>query len=173
MGRLKRFKIISDQYRNRPKHFGLRFNLIASIYNFESVSWGFERTLFSRLRAAIESCVMRGQDWTSSLQCLVKILRTNWFLALVHGSKVSNIKSYVAEFDYDRFQPDVNLTRSSVRTIYGVFFQSSSFWSGKTTHMTITLITVKYLEYGALIVPDFGCRIRNRSRRMGLKLTDH
>jgi len=38
MGRLKRFKIISDKYRNRHKRFGLRFNLIASIYNFESVS---------------------------------------------------------------------------------------------------------------------------------------
>jgi len=37
IGRLKRFKIISDQYRNRHKRFGLRFNLIASIYNFELV----------------------------------------------------------------------------------------------------------------------------------------
>lgn len=33
--RLKRFKIISDRYRNRRKRFGLRFNLIAGIYNFE------------------------------------------------------------------------------------------------------------------------------------------
>ncbi|MCC8467272.1 MAG: IS5/IS1182 family transposase, partial [Rickettsia endosymbiont of Eriopis connexa] len=32
---LKRFKIISDKYRNRQKRFGLRFNLIAGIYNFE------------------------------------------------------------------------------------------------------------------------------------------
>lgn len=32
---LKRFKIISDKYRNRRKRFGLRFNLIAGIYNFE------------------------------------------------------------------------------------------------------------------------------------------
>lgn len=32
---LKRFKIISDKYRNRLKRFGLRFNLIAGIYNFE------------------------------------------------------------------------------------------------------------------------------------------
>jgi len=38
MGRLKHFKIISDRYRNRHKRFGLRFNLIASLYNFESVS---------------------------------------------------------------------------------------------------------------------------------------
>ena len=38
IGRLKRFKIISDQYRNRRKRFGLRFNLIASLYNFELVS---------------------------------------------------------------------------------------------------------------------------------------
>jgi hypothetical protein len=32
---LKRFKIIADTYRNRRKRFGLRFNLIAAIYNFE------------------------------------------------------------------------------------------------------------------------------------------
>lgn len=35
IGMLKRFKIISDPYRNRRKRFGLRFNLIAGIYNFE------------------------------------------------------------------------------------------------------------------------------------------
>jgi hypothetical protein len=32
---LKRFKIIADRYRNRRKRFGLRFNLIAGIHNFE------------------------------------------------------------------------------------------------------------------------------------------
>jgi hypothetical protein len=32
---LKRFKIISDRYRNRRKRFALRFNLIAAIYNLE------------------------------------------------------------------------------------------------------------------------------------------
>jgi hypothetical protein len=35
IGSLKRFKIISDKYRNRRKRFGLRFNLIAGIYNWE------------------------------------------------------------------------------------------------------------------------------------------
>lgn len=35
IGMLKRFKIISDRYRNRRKRFGLRFNLIAAIYNME------------------------------------------------------------------------------------------------------------------------------------------
>ncbi|MFP3015364.1 MAG: IS5 family transposase [Wolbachia sp.] len=35
IGLLKRFKIISDRYRNRRKRFGLRFNLIAAIHNFE------------------------------------------------------------------------------------------------------------------------------------------
>jgi len=34
---LKRFKIISDRYRNRRKRFGLRFNLIAAIYNLELI----------------------------------------------------------------------------------------------------------------------------------------
>jgi hypothetical protein len=35
IGKIKRFKIISDKYRNRRKRFGLRFNLIAGIYNYE------------------------------------------------------------------------------------------------------------------------------------------
>ena len=35
MGRLKRFKILGDKYRNRRKRFGLRFNLIAGIHNWE------------------------------------------------------------------------------------------------------------------------------------------
>lgn len=33
IGMLKRFKIIAERYRNRRKQFGLRFNLIAAIYN--------------------------------------------------------------------------------------------------------------------------------------------
>lgn len=35
IGWIKRFRIIADQYRNRRKRFGLRFNLIAGIYNYE------------------------------------------------------------------------------------------------------------------------------------------
>lgn len=35
IGSVKRFKIVADKYRNRRKRFGLRFNLIAGIYNFE------------------------------------------------------------------------------------------------------------------------------------------
>ena len=35
IGFVKRFKIISDRYRNRRKRFGLRFNLIAGICNFD------------------------------------------------------------------------------------------------------------------------------------------
>lgn len=35
IGSLKRFKIISDRYRNRRKRFGLRFNIIAGIHNLE------------------------------------------------------------------------------------------------------------------------------------------
>lgn len=35
IGAIKKFKIISDRYRNRRKRFGLRFNLIAGLYNFE------------------------------------------------------------------------------------------------------------------------------------------
>ncbi|WP_202149714.1 transposase family protein, partial [Candidatus Sarmatiella mevalonica] len=34
IGMLKRFKIISDKYRNRRKRFCLRFNLISGIYNW-------------------------------------------------------------------------------------------------------------------------------------------
>ncbi len=35
IGMIKRFKIVSDRYRNRRKRFGLRFNLIAGICNLE------------------------------------------------------------------------------------------------------------------------------------------
>ena len=35
IGSVKRFKIVADKYRNRRKRFGLRFNLIAGIHNFE------------------------------------------------------------------------------------------------------------------------------------------
>ena len=31
----KVFRILSERYRNRPRRFGLRFNLIAAIYNYE------------------------------------------------------------------------------------------------------------------------------------------
>ena len=33
--KLKVFSMLSERYRNRKKHFGLRFNLIAAIYNME------------------------------------------------------------------------------------------------------------------------------------------
>lgn len=33
--RLKIFKILSERYRNRRRRFGLRFNLIAGLYNHE------------------------------------------------------------------------------------------------------------------------------------------
>ena len=32
---LKRFRILSSRYRNKQKRFGLRFSLIAGIYNFQ------------------------------------------------------------------------------------------------------------------------------------------
>ena len=38
IGFIKRFKIVADRYRNRRKRFGLRFNLIAGICNFEMAS---------------------------------------------------------------------------------------------------------------------------------------
>jgi len=33
--KLKTFRILSQRYQNRCKHIGLRFNLIAAIYNLE------------------------------------------------------------------------------------------------------------------------------------------
>lgn len=33
IGAVKRFKIVSDRYRNRRRRFGLRFTLIAAAYN--------------------------------------------------------------------------------------------------------------------------------------------
>lgn len=38
--RLKRFKILSDKYRNRRKRFELRFKVITGIYNFEVGRYG-------------------------------------------------------------------------------------------------------------------------------------
>jgi hypothetical protein len=35
IGFVKRFKILTERYRGRRKNFGLRFNLIAAICNFE------------------------------------------------------------------------------------------------------------------------------------------
>ena len=37
IGRLKRFKIVSERYRNRRKRYGLRMNLIAGILNWMAV----------------------------------------------------------------------------------------------------------------------------------------
>lgn len=34
---LKIFKILSERYRNRRRRFGLRLNLIASLYNYELI----------------------------------------------------------------------------------------------------------------------------------------
>ncbi len=33
--KLKIFRVLSSRYRNRRKRFGLRFNLIAGLYNYE------------------------------------------------------------------------------------------------------------------------------------------
>jgi len=35
IGFIKRFKVVADRYRNRRKRFGLRFNLICGICNFD------------------------------------------------------------------------------------------------------------------------------------------
>ena len=35
IGKLKVFRILAERYRGRRKRFGLRFNLIAGIHNFE------------------------------------------------------------------------------------------------------------------------------------------
>jgi len=43
IGLIKRFKIVSDRYRNRRKRFSLSFNLICSICNYEK--WQFARDL--------------------------------------------------------------------------------------------------------------------------------
>jgi len=38
IGLVKRFRIVSERYRNRRKGFGLRFNLIAGICNYEIIN---------------------------------------------------------------------------------------------------------------------------------------
>ena len=37
IGRLKRFRIVSERYRNRRRRYGLRMNLIAGILNWMSI----------------------------------------------------------------------------------------------------------------------------------------
>ena len=37
IGHIKKFKILNTKYRNRRKRFGLRFNLICGIYNYENL----------------------------------------------------------------------------------------------------------------------------------------
>lgn len=37
IGRLKRFKIVSERYRNRRRRYGLRMNLIAGVLNWMTV----------------------------------------------------------------------------------------------------------------------------------------
>ena len=44
IGFIKRFKILSERYRNRRKRFGLRFNLISGICNFEFLDWFRKRS---------------------------------------------------------------------------------------------------------------------------------
>jgi len=36
--KIKKFRILSERYRNRRRRFGLRFNLIAGICNFENAA---------------------------------------------------------------------------------------------------------------------------------------
>jgi len=36
---LKVFRILAERYRNRRRRFGLRFNLIAALYNHELYDW--------------------------------------------------------------------------------------------------------------------------------------
>ena len=55
IGKLKIFRILSESYRNRRKRFGLRFNLIAAIYNSELT---FARGLvFARVMRHVKHCV--------------------------------------------------------------------------------------------------------------------
>ena len=37
IGLIKRFKIVADKYRNRRKRFGLRFNLIEGLCNYQLI----------------------------------------------------------------------------------------------------------------------------------------
>jgi hypothetical protein len=49
IGALKRFCIIAEKYRNREKRFGLRFNLIAGLYNLMvPYNWFRKRSIRAR-----------------------------------------------------------------------------------------------------------------------------
>ena len=53
IGKIKRFKIVADKYRNRRKRFGLRFNLISGIYNYE-LKWVSKEVYY--LKKAHSTC---------------------------------------------------------------------------------------------------------------------
>ena len=44
--RVKVFRILSERYHNRRKRFGLRYNLIASLYNLE-LKWLLQEVLYN------------------------------------------------------------------------------------------------------------------------------
>ncbi len=52
IAKLKVFRILSERYRNRRQRFGLRFNLIAALYNFEL------------LLPPLDFCKRSTEEWT-------------------------------------------------------------------------------------------------------------
>ena len=37
LARIKKFRILSERYRNRRRRFGMRFNLVSGLHNFELI----------------------------------------------------------------------------------------------------------------------------------------
>ena len=65
---LKRFKIISDRYRNRRKRFSLRFNLLAGLYNYELFKIWEMRFILRRYTDTAEQGVDRSSPRTQIAQ---------------------------------------------------------------------------------------------------------
>ena len=62
IGKLKIFRILKERYRNRRKRFGLRFNLIASIYNLSlELKWLLQE-VYCSIRCLVGKVVEIGVD---------------------------------------------------------------------------------------------------------------
>ena len=67
LGSVKAFKILAERYRNRGKKLGLRFNLIAGIYNLElSKKMTYERALIKNMKFPLRFILCRTYALTDS-----------------------------------------------------------------------------------------------------------
>jgi hypothetical protein len=97
IGRLKRFKVISERYRNRRRRFGLRFNLIAGIYNYEV--WGLCKRSIANRRIVAKERV--GARWKVTRE---KVAKTPYQRVLERPDVSGEVKAKLRE-EHARLDP--------------------------------------------------------------------